>query len=68
MKLERLGEAAAQSAIGIAILIAFCICLMLTFIMGVLLIPYNSARVIAWIFEKLLDALAFIIASIEDRI
>lgn len=68
MKLDRLAEMSIRGALGMALIVALMGTLLLLCIMGALLIPYNIARFIAWVFEKMIDGIAFIVSSIENRI
>lgn len=68
MRLDRLAEMAIRSTLGIALIFALFGTLFLACIIGALLIPYNIARIIAWILEKAIDLIAFVINSIEQQI
>jgi len=46
-------------------LIGILACLVLVCVMGVLLIPYNAARITAWVLEKILNGISWVIANIE---
>lgn len=64
--MKRVLDISAQTVIGIGILASFSLYMVIGGVLGALLIPYNIARIVTWILEKMVEGVAFVLAVVED--
>lgn len=66
--IERVSAVSAQIVAGIVILVIFTLATALVVLMGVLLIPHNAVKIVHWMLDKALGALAAIVVFLEELI
>lgn len=64
--MKRVLDISAQTVIGIGVIASFALYMVIGGVLGALLVPYNIARVVTWILEKMVEGVAFILALVED--